>query len=71
MTSIYLFQSFALTVFSYYWIIIGLIKKKDMMLVETTSVWQNLKKAMRLIDDRINMSRPDDISYVSAGLPSL
>jgi hypothetical protein len=38
-----------------------------MMLVETTSVWQNLKRVLRLIDDRINVARPDDISYVSAG----
>jgi hypothetical protein len=50
---------------------VGLIRRKDLMLVETTSVWQNLKRVLRLIDDRINVARPDDISYVSSGYAPL
>ena len=46
----------------------GLIKRKDVMLVETTSVWQGLRRTLRLIDDRVDVSKPDDMAYVSAGV---
>ena len=47
---------------------VGLIKKKETLLVvEASSTWQTLRKQLKLIDDRINVSKPDDISYVAAG----
>jgi len=49
---------------------IGLIKRKDALLsvVDTsTSVWHSMRKPLKLINDSINMLRPDDISYVTAG----
>lgn len=50
----------------------GLLKRKDLVLVETTSVWQSLRQRLRLIDERaLNMSKPDDISYVAAGYAPL
>jgi len=49
----------------------GLLKRKDLMLVDTAPPWQGLRKQLRLIDDRIDMSRPDDASYVSAGYAPL
>ncbi len=48
----------------------GLLRRKDMILVETTPLWQGLRSKLRLIDDR-NLSRADDISYVSAGYAPL
>lgn len=48
-------------------ICLGLLRRKDVMLVETASPWQSLRRTMRLIDERVNVVRPDDIAYVSAG----
>ena len=48
----------------------GLLRRKDLMLVETASVWQGLRQKLRLIDER-NLSKADDISYVSAGYAPL
>ena len=48
----------------------GLLKKKDTILsvVDTSSsTWHSIKKPLQLINESINMSRPDDISYVTAG----
>jgi hypothetical protein len=46
----------------------GLLKRKDMLLVvETTSPWQTLRKLLRLIDEHVNMIAPDDITYIAAG----
>lgn len=40
--------------------------------MEATTVWQSLRQKLRLIDDRaLNMSRPDDMSYVAAGYAPL
>ena len=51
----------------------GLLKRKDVMLVDTASTWAALRKQLRLIDERAGVSaaRPDDISYVSAGYAPL
>ena len=44
----------------------GFLKRKDLMLVETASPWQGLRKQFKLIEDKI-----DGISYVSAGYAPL
>ena len=44
----------------------GILKRKDLLLVEGLSPWHGLKKPFRLIDDRVN-----DISYVAAGYAPL
>lgn len=51
----------------------GLLRRKDVMLVDTASTWAALRKQLRLIDERAGVSaaRPDDISYVSAGYAPL
>lgn len=50
----------------------GLIKKKDnLMVVEATPSWQILRRQLRLIDEKVNMSRPEDISFVAAGYAPL
>ena len=51
----------------------GLLKRKDVMLVDTASAWTGLRKQLRLIDERSDNARvaPDDISYVSAGYAPL
>jgi hypothetical protein len=51
----------------------GLIKRKETLLVDTTvPIWQILRKQLKLIDERTNVSAiPDDISYVSAGYAPL
>eukprot|EP01038_Epipyxis_sp_PR26KG_P009327 gene9327-12565_t len=50
----------------------GILKRKDVILVDTASIWQTLRKQLRLIDDRSsNSSRAEDISYVSAGYAPL
>lgn len=53
---------------------VGLVRRKDALLsvVDTSiSVWHQVRKPLRLINDSINMSRPDDISYVTAGYAPL
>lgn len=45
----------------------GLLKRKDVVLVETASVWQGIKQKLRLIDDRGGAQVDDNISYVAAG----
>eukprot|EP01039_Chlorochromonas_danica_P000911 gene911-993_t len=51
---------------------VGLIKKKEsLMVVDNTSSWQILRKQLRLIDDKVNMVRPQDISFVAAGFAPL
>lgn len=46
----------------------GLLKRKETLLVvETTTPWQTLRKLLRLIDEHVNMANPDDITYVAAG----
>ena len=53
---------------------IGLLKRKDSILsvVDTsTSVFQAIKKPLKLINESVNMARPDDISYVTAGYAPL
>lgn len=46
----------------------GLIRKKEALLVvESTTPWQLLRKTLRLIDDKVSMARPEDINYVAAG----
>jgi hypothetical protein len=46
----------------------GLIRRKEALLVvETTTPWQLLRKTLRLIDDKVSMARPEDINYVAAG----
>ena len=50
----------------------GLLKRKDVMLVDTAPAWAGLRKQLRLIDERANSgSSPGDISYVSAGYAPL
>lgn len=50
----------------------GLLKRKDVMLVDTAPAWAGLRKQLRLIDESANAgSSPDDISYVSAGYAPL
>lgn len=50
----------------------GLLKRKDVMLVDTAPAWAGLRKQLRLIDESANAgSGPDDISYVSAGYAPL
>jgi len=50
----------------------GLLRRKDTVLVDTSvPVWQTLRKNLRLIDERVNVTSPDDISYVSAGYAPL
>lgn len=48
----------------------GLLKRKDLVLVETAQpVWQNLRKQLKLIDEREEsmLGLEHDMSYVSAG----
>lgn len=46
----------------------GLVRRKEtLMVVDSTSAWQFLRKQLRLIDEKVNMSRPEDISFVAAG----
>jgi len=52
---------------------LGVLRRKDAILsvVESSSVWQTIRKPLRLINESINMSRPDDIAYVTAGYAPL
>ena len=52
---------------------VGLLKKKDTILsvVDTSSVWHTVKKPMQLINENINLAKPDDISYVTSGYATL
>jgi hypothetical protein len=52
----------------------GLLRKKDAILsvVDTSSsVWHSIKKPMQLINENINLAKPDDISYVTSGYAPL
>lgn len=50
----------------------GLLKKKDIILVDTTqSVWQGVRKQLKLIDDDVDVINPTSISYVSSGYAPL
>lgn len=49
----------------------GLVRRKDSVLVEATPSFHTVRKQLKLIDDRINVSHPDDISYVCAGYAPL
>lgn len=49
----------------------GLLRRKDVMLVDTAPAWASLRKQLRLIDERADVSKADDISYVSAGYAPL
>jgi vacuolar protein sorting-associated protein 33A len=50
----------------------GLLKKKDIILVDTTqSVWQGVRKQLKLIDDDVDVIEPTSISYVSSGYAPL
>ena len=44
----------------------GILKRKDLLLVESMSTWHSLRKPFRLIDERVS-----DISYVAAGYAPL
>ena len=44
----------------------GILKRKDLLLVESMSTWHSLRKPFRLIDERVG-----DISYVAAGYAPL
>jgi len=52
---------------------VGLLRRRDLVLVETQqqAAWQGLRKQLRLINERVNMLRPDDFAYVSAGYAPL
>lgn len=52
---------------------VGLLKKKDMVLVETSSSlpWNVLRKNLRLINESVSMINPTDMAYVSAGYAPL
>jgi len=49
----------------------GLLKRKDVLLVDTAPAWAGLRKQLKLIDERVNASSVEDISYVSAGYAPL
>lgn len=49
----------------------GLLKRKDLTLVEGSSLWQGLRIKLKLIDERVNTLKPTDISYVAAGYAPL
>ena len=52
----------------------NLLKRKDVLLsvVDTsTNIWNAIRKPLRLINDSINMARPDDIAYITSGYAPL
>lgn len=51
----------------------GLFKRRDLVLVETQqqAAWQGLKRSLRLINERVNVTKPDDMAYVAAGYAPL
>lgn len=45
----------------------GFLKRKDLAIVEGPSVWQGLRKQLKLINENSTAAKADDVSYVAAG----
>jgi len=56
---------------------LGAIRRKDGILSvvgaesSSSSLWQLQRKQLKLINENVNMLRPDDIAYVTAGYAPL
>lgn len=49
---------------------VGLLKKREKGWVgtaDTGSPWPSLRRALRLVNDAVDVRSPDDIAYVSSG----
>ena len=50
---------------------IGMLRRREMAWMDSTSSWTTIRKALGLINENIDVHAPDDISYVSSGYAPL